>query len=170
MRTCYAAVVPGNLPKTMEPSFEKLLVLLARAKIQFVLVGGVAVTLHGYVRLTEDVDILIASSDENIAALLSCLAGYGEGWAKELSPQDFTDEEGAIRIVEVIEQCQIDIFTQMSGLKFDDLQRDAIPFAVAGETIFYASKNALIGLKSQSVREKDQMDARALRQLQQEEG
>ncbi len=45
----------------MEPSFEKLLALLADAGVQFVLVGGVAVTLHGYTRLTEDVDFPYAS-------------------------------------------------------------------------------------------------------------
>jgi predicted nucleotidyltransferase len=43
----------------MEPSFEKLLVLLAERGVRFVVVGGIAVTLQGYVRLTEDVDLLI---------------------------------------------------------------------------------------------------------------
>lgn len=42
----------------MEPSFEKLLVLLAERGVRFILVGGVAVTLQGYVRLTEDVPLL----------------------------------------------------------------------------------------------------------------
>lgn len=49
----------------MEPSFEKLLGVLAEAGVQFVLVGGLAVTLQGYVRFTEDVDLLIGSSREN---------------------------------------------------------------------------------------------------------
>ena len=45
----------------MEPSFEKLLGLLAENDVRFVVVGGVAVTLHGYVRMTEDVDLLVSS-------------------------------------------------------------------------------------------------------------
>ncbi len=49
----------------MEPSFEKLLGVLAEAGVQFVLVGGLAVTLQGYVRFTEDVDLLIGSSRED---------------------------------------------------------------------------------------------------------
>ena len=72
-------------------------------------------------RLTEDVDILIDDSVENIRRLLGTLADYGEGFARELSVEDFTDEEGAIRIVEETEQCQIDIFTRMSGRKYDDV-------------------------------------------------
>lgn len=43
----------------MEPSFEKLLALLAGHEVRFVVVGGVAVTLQGYARLTEDVDLLV---------------------------------------------------------------------------------------------------------------
>lgn len=65
----------------MEPSFEKLLVLLAEHGVQFVVVGGIAVTLQGYVRLTEDVDLLVESSAENIDLLLATLSGYGEGFA-----------------------------------------------------------------------------------------
>jgi len=39
----------------MEHSFEKLLGRLAEGDVRFILVGGLAVALHGYVRLTEDV-------------------------------------------------------------------------------------------------------------------
>ena len=58
----------------MEPSFEKLLVLLAEAGVDFVVVGGIAVSIQGYVRLTEDVNILIEDSPENIGRLLERLA------------------------------------------------------------------------------------------------
>lgn len=149
----------------MEPSFEKLLVLLTKNELRFVLVEGLAVTLHGYVRLTEDVDILVEDSEANIGRLLTTLEGFGEGWARNLSLEDFGPEEGAIRIVEEVEQCQIDIFTRMSGLRFQDLMQDAAIFNLSGHTVRYASKAALIRLKSQSVREKDQMDVRALQQL-----
>lgn len=149
----------------MEPTFEKLLVLLADGQIEFVIVGGVAVTLHGYVRLTEDVDILIEPSAENVERLLATLSSYGEGFARELSVADFTDEEGAIRIVEEVEMSQIDIFTQMSGWRYADLAGDAESLNLDGRTIRFASKAALIRLKESSAREKDQLDVSALRQL-----
>jgi predicted nucleotidyltransferase len=164
MRSC-SAVERGALPPTMEPSFEKLLVRLAEAGVQFIVVGGVAVTLHGYVRLTEDVDILIAHSSENVARLLATLAGYGEGFARELTADDFQDEEGAIRIVEESEQSQLDVFTRMSGLHFEDLIAEADTFQLGASIIRYASKAALIRLKSASPRAKDRLDVDALRQL-----
>ena len=149
----------------MEPTFEKLLVLLAEGGVDFILVGGVAVTLHGYVRLTEDVDILVESSRDNIDRLLTTLATYGEGFARELSQDDFTDEEGAIRIVEETEMSQIDIFTRMSGQHYTDLASDAETLELSGHSIKFASKAALIRLKERSQREKDQLDVAALKKL-----
>ncbi len=150
----------------MEPTFEKLLVLLADAGVNFIVVGGIAVSIQGYVQLTEVVDLLIDDSASNVKRLLDRLASYGEGFARELSPEDFNDEEGAIRIVEEAEQCQIDIFTRMSGRRYSDVIEDADRFAAGGYQIAVASKASLIGWKSESVREKDQFDAQALRRLQ----
>ena len=150
----------------MEPSFEKLLVLLAEADVRFIVVGGIAVSIQGYVRLTEDVDLLIDDSRENVTRLLNRLVDYGEGFANELSLEDFNDEEGAIRIVEETEQCQIDLFTRMAGRNYADVIKDADSFEVGGYRILIASKQSLIGWKSNSVREKDRFDADALRRLQ----
>ena len=149
----------------MEASFEKLLALLARNGVRFVLVGGVAVAIQGYVRLTEDVDILVDDGDENLNRLLKVLAGYGRGFARELSVADFTSEEGAVRIVEESEQMQIDIFTIMGGKRFAEALADADQFELSGHTIPVASKRSLISWKERSPREKDRLDAIALRQL-----
>ena len=155
----------SNYHTMMEPTFEKLLVRLAKAEIRFVLVGGIAVTLHGYVRLTEDVDILIENTQENIRAFLDVMAGYGKGFSRGLSEEDFTDEEGAIRIVEVTEGSQIDVFTMMSGHSYDDFAENAEVFEPHGYKILYASKQDLISLKNKSLREKDRLDVMALKKL-----
>lgn len=149
----------------MEPSFEKLLGLLAEAGIRFVVVGGIAVTLQGYVRLTEDIDLLVDAVPSNLSSLLELLGAYGEGFARELSLADFTDEEGAIRIVEETEQCQIDLFTRISGLTYDDVVVDADTFSLRGRMVRFASKKSLIGWKEASGREKDRLDALALKRL-----
>jgi len=162
---CSSAEATGNRQLMMEATFEKLLGLLADGEVRFLLVGGVAVSLHGYVRLTEVVDILIDGAPQNVDRLLETLANYGEGFAKELSPADFSDEEGAIRIVEESEMSQIDIFTRMSGLRYHDMASDAEILKLNGRSILYASKASLIRLKRSSVREKDQLDVAALERL-----
>lgn len=149
----------------MEPSFEKLLVLLAEAKVDFVLVGGLAVSLQGYVRFTEDVDLLVSDAPENLSRLLETLSHYGDGHARGLTASDFTDEEGCIRLIEEVEHCQLDLFTRISGRRFEDVIADADVFRVNGLVIRFASKKSLIGWKSASHREKDRLDALALEEL-----
>ena len=150
----------------IESSFEKLLVLLVKNDIKFTTVGGIAVCLNGYVRLTEDVDILIAKDASNVEKLIQALSSFGEGFAAELEVNDFTDEEGAIRVIESVENCQIDIFVRMRGLHLEDFSDD-IQYFEAGDTtkIPYLGSQSLIQLKSGTVREKDKVDVSVLESI-----
>ena len=125
-------------------------------------------TLHGYVRLTEGVDLLVSSETRNVECLLAALKQFGEGYASELQPSDFDDAEGAIRIVEETESCHVDLFTRMSGKRYEDVVGDAEIFKLNGLEVRYASKDALIAWKEKSVRDKDRLDAMALRRLQED--
>jgi len=149
----------------MEPSFEKCLGRLLDEEVDFIVVGGLAVTLNGYVRLTEDVDVLIDRTPENVERLIRALKGLGEGHGGEMKPQDVTAEPGAIRIIEESIGAQIDIFTQMAGLVFSDLITDAEEARMGDRAFRFASKAQLIRLKETSLREKDRLDVIALRQL-----
>ena len=146
----------------MDPGpFESLLVDLSRAEVRYLVVGGVACVLNGYVRTTEDVDILVDRDPDNIHRLLRVLAKFGEGHARELSVDDFTDEEGAISICE---EFAVDVFTRMGGLRYADLlphraiERGSMP-------IPYVDAAGLIRLKSGSPRPQDKIDVEALRLL-----
>lgn len=54
------------------------------------------------------------------------------------------DSEGAIRIIEESEPCQIDLFTRMSGLCCREVIGDADRFSLSEHTVPYASKASLI--------------------------
>jgi hypothetical protein len=56
--------------------FEALLRSLVQGGVEFVLVGGVAATIHGSVRLTTDVDVVYGRSAENLARLATALAPF----------------------------------------------------------------------------------------------
>jgi hypothetical protein len=78
-----------------------------------------AVIFNGYPRLTLDADILVHDRPDNLRRLLDCLAGWGEGWARELKPEDFAAQEGSIR---VMEEFDLDIFMRMRGKALDDFR------------------------------------------------
>jgi predicted nucleotidyltransferase len=147
----------------MDTPYEKLLAKLARAEVKFIIVGGVAVALNGFVRTTEDVDILIEASADNVGRLLDELGDFGEGYARELSPADFSDSEGAIRI---IEDFPLDVFTIMRAKRYADLVGATKTTRIDDVDVRYLNTEALIALKSNSQRDQDRIDVSALRSLQ----
>lgn len=150
----------------MVNAFERLLADLSEADVEYLLVGGLAVALCGHIRATEDVDILILAEHGNIARLLKCLETFGEGAARELRVEDFTIEEGAIRIVE---DFPLDVFTQMSGYAYEDLLPYTEQHTVGDVTIRHLNVEGLLMLKSDSSRPKDQLDVQALQAVQREQ-
>lgn len=56
--------------------FAALLRALAEERVDFILVGGVAATVHGSARLTRDVDVVYGRSLDNIERVISALAPY----------------------------------------------------------------------------------------------
>ena len=144
----------------MDTPYEKLLAKLVRAEVKFIIVGGVAVALNGFVRTTEDIDILIEASAENVTRLLDELRNFGEGHARELSPADFSDSEGAIRI---IEEFPLGVFTMMRGKRYADLVGSTKTTRIDDVEVRYLNSEALIALKSDSQRDQDRIDVSALR-------
>ncbi len=153
---------PSPEPNRTISQFEKLLADLARSGVDFAVVGGLAVILNGYPRLTVDADILAHNSPENLRTLLDCLKNWGEGWARELKIEDFAIEEGAIR---VMEDFDLDIFVRMRGKTLDDFRPNLRYLESGGARIPYLSPTDLIFLKQGSWREKDQLDVSALKEI-----
>ncbi len=142
--------------------YEKLLADLVRAGVDFAVVGGVAVILNGYHRQTADTDILVSAKPENIRRLLGFLTSWGEGWARELSPDEFIPQEGSIRVVE---EFALDIFTQMRGHSLEEF-RPKLRFLISGEVqIPYLHPDQLIELKRHSFRDKDRLDVLAMQEI-----
>ncbi len=151
----------NSLPENFSP-YERLLVALARAGVDFAVVGGVAISLNGLVRATEDLDIIVGQAPENLRNLLECLKQWGEGWARELTIEDFSAEAGAVRL---IEDFGLDMFVVMREKTLEDF-RPRLRFLETGSSrIAYLSPEDLIFLKQGSWREKDQLDVAAMREI-----
>lgn len=55
----------------------ELLRSLSEGQVQYVLVGGLAVQLHGYMRSTFDIDLVLAMNDENLVRFIGVAKQYG---------------------------------------------------------------------------------------------
>ena len=153
---------PWPEPKETISRFERLLANLARANVDFALVGGLAVILNGYPRSTLDADILVDDAHENLQRMLACLSEWGEGCAAELTPTDFPPIEGSVR---VMEEFDLDIFTRMRGRTLADFRPRLQYLESDGVRIPYIGPADLIALKQDSWREKDQLDVAAMKEI-----
>jgi hypothetical protein len=153
---------PSPEEKETVSRFEKLSAALALAGVDFAIGGGLAVILNGYPRATLDMDILVHPDPANIRKLLACLAGWGEGWARTLTAEDFAPQEGSIRVTE---EFDLDIFTQMRGKSLDDFRPRLRYLESSGKRIPYLAPEDLIFLKQDSWREKDRLDAAAMTEI-----
>lgn len=139
--------------------FEELLLMLAEGGVKFIVVGGVACAFNGFVRATDDLDILIDASEKNITKMLKILKGWGKGYADELEISDFPVSSGAIRL---IEDFPLDIFTMLNEKTYEELLPGS---GVSGQGICFLDRKTLMEIKKNSYREKDKIDVLALEKI-----
>ena len=84
------------------------------------------------------------------------------GWARELRPEEFAPQEGAIRISEDFD---LDVFTRMRGHSLADFAPRLRTFETQGVHIRYLSPADLVDLKKTSWRDKDRLDVLALGEI-----
>ena len=83
----------------LHDDFRDLLIELADASADFVVLGGHAVAFHGHPRATKDLDILVRSTRDNAARVYHALAEFGAPLqAFEVSEADFATYGGVLQI------------------------------------------------------------------------
>ena len=141
---------------------EKQISLLAAflaAKVEYAVVGGVAVNAHGYVRATNDLDLFIRPTEDNARAAFNALLGLGvplEG----LTPADLLNDEENLRFGP--EEDHIDILASIGEMSFDRVWRNRVETQVEGLLVPFISKSDLIENKRQVGRLRDLADAEEL--------
>ena len=137
----------------------KVCSLLNEAGARYLVVGGQAVILHGLVRTTEDVDILIEVSEDNARKVWEALARLHDGAIRELNPLDLLD--GVSKIADEVE---VDVSTQAWKVNYAEAIGTALEVTIDGVRIPYVGYEMLVASK-QTRREKDQWDILQLRAI-----
>ena len=132
-----------NLPQ----DFKELLKLLIDQKVKFLIVGGYAVTFHGYPRFTGDLDLWVDTSEENAKNIVRSLKLFGFN-APNLRIELFTGEDVVTRIG--VEPMKVEIFTHIPGLTFESSyqNRDLLQLDEVGEVPFVSLHDLKISKKT----------------------
>lgn len=127
---------------------------------RYVVVGGFAVRAAGYIRETDDVDLLMDISLENESKVYRSLEYLPDKAVLELE----AGEVGKYTVVRVNDEFTVDLMKSACGLTYEDVAADAIVKTVGGVPIPFASPK-MLWLMKQTYREKDAADRLFLRQL-----
>jgi predicted nucleotidyltransferase len=152
--------------------FETLRRLLD-AEVDFVLVGGLAVALHGYQRVTLDIDLVLAMTPENLRRFIEIAKSDGLRPVIPVPIESLADpelidrwhrEKGMLAFAlrgEDLSKCVIDVLVR-SPVPYDQMKRDAVQVPVGPLTVPVASIDHLIAMKTSTGRGKDRIDIEEL--------
>jgi hypothetical protein len=133
--------------------------------LEYVLIGATAMGLHGLVRATEDIDLFIKATPENVERLRGALSAAYEADpnVEEISAADLLGDYPAVRYYPPTGDLYFDILTRLGeSATFDSIEREVK--SVDGTRISVATPAALYRMKKDTVRAKDRQDAAALRE------
>lgn len=127
---------------------------------RYLVIGGIACILHGHVRATTDLDILIERTPENAARVLAALEQVGYGFAREWLPEEIVRKPVTL----IGDDPAVDIFTVAWSVKYEDALARGVTMEVEGVAIPVIGLEDLIATK-RTPRGKDAEDVRVLEQI-----
>lgn len=141
-------------------NLENLLKILLENKIEFVLVGGLAATLHGSSVVTQDLDVCCSLSPDNIKKLKTCLAPYHpvhRMMPQKLSFLDIPKEGESLRNLYLETDLGVlDVLGSITGIgDFKTVTKQSIEVELFGVPCRVLSMEALIKAKDAMGRDKD---------------
>lgn len=121
--------------------------LLNRAGVRYLLVGGYALAAHGYVRMTEDIDIAVAPDRESSRRWVLALSRLPDGAARELAGEADPFEGDHLRAIRINDEFTVDVLPSVCGISFAELERHREWMTLDGERIPVLDLHGLLKTK-----------------------
>lgn len=157
-------------PELFDP--RAILRVLAEHGVEFVVVGGLAVQTHGYMRPTGDLDIIPRPDLVNLSRLGEALAELGSRLYRIERPVDITDPQvlkRAALVPLVTTYGRLDVINIESAAgrlgRYAELRERAIDVDLGTFQVAVAGLDDLIRMKKAAGREQDRIDIGALTAL-----
>ncbi|WP_395053782.1 DUF6036 family nucleotidyltransferase [Flavobacterium sp.] len=147
------------MPNLFNIDFQDFLRLLEKHTVDFLLVGGYTVILHGFIRSTGDLDVWIERSSNNYHKLKKVYSDFG---APIFSEEDFMSEKLDVWSIGV-EPRKIEILTNVDGLIFEESKQNCKWYKFEEVNVPYINFDDLIKNKIATGRYKDLADVEQLK-------
>lgn len=146
----------------LNKDFKEFIALLNEHEVDYLVVGGYAVNLHGYPRYTKDIDFWIWMTEENISRLLSAISSFGMG-ALGLDHSTFSDPDSIVQLG--YEPHRIDLLMDINGVDFQQCFSRKNITEVEDVKVNFLHIRDLIKAKKEAGRLQDLADAEQLEKL-----
>jgi hypothetical protein len=153
----------GAALESRPPLLEDLLKIcraLNESGAKYVVVGGMAVIQAGFVRGTEDIDLLVDASPANFERIREALSVLPDNAVREVRPTDLD----RYVVVRVADEIVIDLMKSACGVDYAEASGSIAPAVIGGVEVPFASPELLLRMK-QTVRDKDALDRKFLESL-----
>lgn len=146
--------------------FDDVLAILGALEVEnveYILVGGVAVGLHGFERATNDIDLFVRPTEDNVRRLRAALRRvFDDPSIEEITGADLAGDYPTIRYGPPDADFFVDILGRLgTEISFDDLQAQDVD--VGGVRVRLATPATLYRMKRDTVRPIDRIDAEVLK-------
>jgi hypothetical protein len=150
--------------------FRRLIEVLADARVDFVILGGVAVAAHGHVRATLDLDVCYARTPENMERLARALAPLGPRLRGAPADLPFVLDAATLRsglnFTLRTDAGDLDLFGEVAGVGgYAEASDGATHAELFGRRVLVMSLRVLERAKRAAGRAKDLLDLEAIREL-----
>lgn len=139
---------------------KELLGFFLSHKVRFMIIGGHAVSFHGYPRFTRDLDIWVERDETNSLKIVDALKDFGFDY-EGLSPEMFTQESSMTQMGR--EPNRVDILHTIKGVEFSECFDRSVTAQIGELRVPFISKSDLIQNKIATGRPQDLADADQLR-------
>jgi hypothetical protein len=133
--------------------FRDFIQALNENEVEYILVGGMAVILHGYVRGTGDMDIWVNKTKDNYKKLVNAFTQFGMP-VFDMTEKAFLGNEFDVWGIGV-QPVRIEIMTAVKGLDFEETYKLSQFYDEEGLKIRFINLNHLIEAKKAAGRFRD---------------
>jgi predicted nucleotidyltransferase len=159
----------------MSTPVEEAVAALEAAGVRYVIVGGVAVVLHGHLRATGDLDLVVDLQEDNARRAIDALVALGYRARAPVAPEAFADADARERWIREKNMLVFSLWRRAGDIEIDLFVKEPFDF----ETVFgralrvdlehgkatVVALDDLIALKRDAGRPQDLADVAALEAL-----
>ncbi len=135
--------------------FKDFLRLLNEHEVKYLLIGGYAVSYHGFPRTTFDMDVWIAADPINARKMVDVMVAFGFA-PGAVSPDLFLGRKGIIRMG--VPPLRLEVLQEIDGVEFQECYENRIVDELDGINVSIINLRDLRRNKAASGRHKDMVD------------